>query len=193
VRAAERFARVVGEWRPRLSPPPPGQLWRDATGAVLGVRGWKLHASQRGPVLRAITSQVQWPRGVTVARCRLEPSVCERPAGRRCVCGLYAFKSTDEAGELARDGLPVIGLLRAWGRVAVHREGWRAEFAQPLWLAVARCPPTQVRALADRYECDVISVATTAKALAATAARARPVPDTPEPEPEFEPQLEPAT
>ena len=158
LRALERFIAVSADTRRHVLPEPPAPLWCDASGAVLGVRGWKLTATQRGPVLRAVTSRMQWPPGVTVARCRLDPSACDRPAGRHCVCGLYAFKAADHAGELDGPGVPVVGVVRGWGRVAVHRSGWRAEYVQPIWLAAVAQPQTDVRSLATRYECDVVPV-----------------------------------
>lgn len=173
IQAIERFARVRGEWRPRRAfPEPPATLCHDETGAVLGVRGWKLtHGPRHSPVLRAVVSPIEWPRGVTVARCNLEHSVCTRPAGRACVCGIYGFNSATVASELAQYRVPVVGIVRAWGRVAIHRSGWRAEFVQPLWLALVSQSQAAARKLSLRYECDVVAARSTKHALAVTAAR----------------------
>ena len=144
---------------------------------MLGVRAWRLLTSGRtGPLLFALTNRVRWPRGVMEARCALEPTACERPAGRDCVCGVYAFASAGHAGELMRPTTDVIGLVRAWGRVAVHRHGWRAEFVQPLWLATIAKRMETVCALGARYECDVVSVVNTKSALAAVARREQEMP-----------------
>jgi hypothetical protein len=169
IQALERYLAVASDWRPRLYPDPPPHLWCDDTGAVLGVRGWRLtNGPKRGPRLTALGSRTEWPRGVMDARCRLPYGVRHRPAGSNCVCGIYAFKTAGLAAELLEIDPPVVGVVRAWGRVAVHRVGWRAERAQPLWLAAA-VPPETARQLGSRYECDVVAVETTEDALVATA------------------------
>jgi hypothetical protein len=171
VRALEHFIAVSREWRPRLFPKPPAPLWCDASGAVLGVRGWRItDGPKQGTRLRSLVgAAVQWPRGVMVAECRLRPSVCDRPAGSNCVCGIYAYKTTVDALRLLAERAQAVGLVRGWGRVAIHELGWRAEFVQPLWLCVVGRPQEQARALGVRYECDAVPVDTVEEALDATA------------------------
>lgn len=172
VSAIERFGRVSGEWRPRVFPPPPAPRYADASGALLGVRGWRVMTSKRGgPVLVAVTQAMIWPRGVAVARCGLQPGGCSRPAGWDCICGIYAFNGTPQAREVLGLEIDAIGLVRAWGRVAIHRLGWRAEFVQPVWLAVVTERDETAAALGAHYECDAVAVASRTDALAAVASR----------------------
>lgn len=50
----------------------------------------------------------------------------ETPA-EGCNCGFHAAKSVDKARKYG----PVIGRVALWGKVIVHEEGWRGEYAYP--------------------------------------------------------------
>lgn len=74
---------------------------------------------------------------------------------RDCSCGIYAKPTLVDAieyGYSERDPAIVYGAVALWGRVIVHTEGWRAQYAYPLWLfADERLPQSVLTALADVY------------------------------------------
>lgn len=57
---------------------------------------------------------------------------CDGPS-ERCSCGLYGtsyYEGTTRWSGVTRG--EVYGVIKMWGRIAVHREGYRAEYAQPV-------------------------------------------------------------
>ena len=54
----------------------------------------------------------------------------------KCRCGLYAWHEPDQlAGFVGQRGELVYGAIVAWGRIEVHSDGLRAEYAEPVVLA----------------------------------------------------------
>jgi hypothetical protein len=121
----------------------------DYVEPLVGWRVWSAVAAPGGPLLMSLTRPQPWPAGRAIAaRC-----VARAPADRSrrphvapvvdCACGIYALASEADAARLvdqARhvpDALAaVLGRVSRWGRVVVHRRGWRAAFAYPLQLFV---------------------------------------------------------
>lgn len=114
-------------------------------GPIVGYRLWWI-----GPdgVLRSLNRAVEAvypPRGEVRARC--DRGHADPPPGAACVCGIYAWKRLPDPRSEERPGgprLPEIsmeciyvgprwaeaaGLVRLWGRVVEHEEGYRAERA----------------------------------------------------------------
>jgi hypothetical protein len=136
---------------------------------LVGFRSWRL--SNDGE-LRPLTEKGSdndplWavPGRSTTALCpRLSaPGLCER-ALTDCGCGFWAHdRLTPKPGYHERQGpLTVHGAVLAWGRIAVHRRGFRAEHAQPIaFLAPGRPglrlddPPPVKRAI-GRYGLPVL-------------------------------------
>jgi hypothetical protein len=99
---------------------------------VIGFRAWVA----RGSKLTALGGEEEWPVGVCAARCREDAH--HTPPVSGCGCGIYAVH--DPAACIERG--TVVGAILAWGRLEVHHEGFRAEYARPVALArggVERC------------------------------------------------------
>jgi hypothetical protein len=88
-----------------------------------------------------------------------------RPPEWACSCGIYAAEGLDPAVAVAerhRGRRWVVGLAAGWGRVLLHEQGWRSQYAAPA--ALLRCwvlSPLQRRLigkLADRYGLPVLAV-----------------------------------
>jgi hypothetical protein len=86
-----------------------------------------------------------WPVGIVEAECQagrmLDPPVPARheAPGQHCHCGLWALwdlsacldKTRRERLLMAPGYFPVVGVISAWGEVALHgHEGFRAQFAR---------------------------------------------------------------
>ncbi len=88
--------------------------------------------------LRPLTRVESWSVDgtPTKASCGNGTSSHEAPDAD-CECGLYAYHPWSGMGQHLvedsghRDGA-VVGLVEAWGRVEVHSEGFRAEYAKPV-------------------------------------------------------------
>lgn len=96
---------------------------------VIGWRAWKL----RDDGLNACAVDYSWIPGDNHAHC-LRDVPCPRAPGRGCQCGLWALHSPLRCFSRLRsdrtENLWVVGLMRAWGEVAIHStEGFRAEHA----------------------------------------------------------------
>ena len=115
-------------------------------GRIHGVRIWAVKFG-RGSIALCGLNGSAWEIGgqPTRAECSgVRPVwVCQEQRGHapapRCSCGLYAMHPWPEpTAEVARsllDGyslaIPVMGVVEAWGRIEVHEDGFRAEFARP--------------------------------------------------------------
>jgi hypothetical protein len=97
---------------------------------ALGWRLWRV----RGGVLRSWAVDYAWEVGENRASCFAPWRDCPSSPGRRCRCGFWALYSPHDCLRRARDDpnerVSVLGLVRAWGEVAIHgQEGFRAERA----------------------------------------------------------------
>jgi len=139
--------------RPRSTGPPvalPGRLY--------GVRVWPLTVDAGGE-LRLGRDGRRWRSdgkstwAVCEARRPPHPAGAASPAGN-CTCGLHALHPWG-AGRVHRHapgaGLIAIGIVEAWGRIQVHAEGFRAQYARPVAISTDGAPPDsdQRRILAD--------------------------------------------
>lgn len=104
-----------------------------AHSTAVGWRVWRL----RGFRLCALAMRYEWTPGSNTASCLsgdLELGG-HRPPGSACRCGFWALFDRGDCTSLVRnsgwaDGA-VIGLVHAWGDVAIHgNEGFRAEHAR---------------------------------------------------------------
>jgi len=128
----------------------------DLTRKVIGFRTWevvrdgRLHSTGVGDTI--------WLPGPQRARCLLAEEEVEiqtwqsrRPARVRgvephpapapgCECGFYALHDPSSAAKRGGilSGVPslVIGAVAAWGKLEVHHEGFRAEWVEPVLLAI---------------------------------------------------------
>jgi hypothetical protein len=96
---------------------------------VLGWRLWHLRSGH----LQSWAIDHRWTHGENVATCRaLDHPPCGSSPGPRCQCGFWATWSPAQCLARARathePPWHVMGLVAAWGAVAVHGdEGFRAE------------------------------------------------------------------
>ena len=139
----------------------------DLIQAVAGYRTWEVDAD--GWLLPFSLGAIAgpWRPGVNTAVCHYakwrgdgtrEVHAAPHP---RCMCGLYALANADDH-RLPRDhpGL-ALGAVGAWGDLEVHRDGFRAEFATVLALAVSPRTPAHLRRrherAAARYGVDLVA------------------------------------
>lgn len=99
--------------------------------------GWRLWRVREGQLL-SWGVRHQWDPGVNQAIC-LGSRRCTCSPGESCSCGFWALNSPMRCIRYARDTITdrssVVGLVRAWGQVALHgNEGFRAQFASPVCL-----------------------------------------------------------
>jgi hypothetical protein len=153
-----------------LPPNPPALI----PGRVHGLREWLV--STRGftssdVYLASSYNGELWHPRVTGANCT-EASFLREVFGEReghdaphaeCGCGLYAYHPAPElSASLARSKSGLIGgIVEAWGRIELHEQGFRGQFARPLALVLPlrfasdEDRLTVVR-LADRYQAQII-------------------------------------
>ena len=107
----------------------------DLIAPVVGFRKWRVVADH-------ITSPyvpLRWNERETRARCMPanrslmfgagwleEPHEAPHP---RCKCGVYAWHDPPQRGPI-RDAQQSFGVIALWGRVEVHEEGMRGEYAR---------------------------------------------------------------
>jgi hypothetical protein len=96
---------------------------------MLGWRLWRL----RPEGLESWAVNRCWQPGVNAAIC-LSSTPCRTSPGSACRCGFWALFSATHGLEYARhdrhERRTVLGLVRAWGEIAVHgEEGFRASHA----------------------------------------------------------------
>jgi hypothetical protein len=97
---------------------------------IVGYRCWRVGLDERGPALFSAITNQSWPEPV------VGPADIDAEGGPWTTHkqGYYAFSSPLSLLHLGTGGL-VSGGARLWGRVAVHESGFRAEWAQVLWLS----------------------------------------------------------
>jgi hypothetical protein len=79
-------------------------------------------------------SPLQMPWAVPAGGSR--PSATHEAPDPKCHCGLYAwYEPRRLARFMAGDAELVYGVVLAWGRVEVHADGFRAEYAEPALLS----------------------------------------------------------
>ena len=122
---------------------------------VIGYRRWQM--DDRGRLWPLWMADRPWEPGVNVARCPcgswtslrftyrthggrvvLEPEADHAAPAGECTCGLYSWRRPpDYWHEEAKWSTPprVVGAVASWGRMQVHRDGFRAEFACIVTLA----------------------------------------------------------
>ena len=99
--------------------------------------GWRLWRVRDGTLL-SWGVRHEWEPGVNEASC-LGSRHCASPPGDSCSCGFWALHSPLRCIRYARDTITdrssVVGIVRAWGQVALHgNEGFRAQYASPVCL-----------------------------------------------------------
>ncbi len=103
---------------------------REGREPLLGWRLWRLRDGQ----LESWAAGTVWEPGDNTARCLSTVFRCPSSPGRGCRCGFWGlFGLLDcvrHARRQRRERLAVMGLIRAWGEIALHgQEGFRAERA----------------------------------------------------------------
>ena len=107
-------------------------------GRIYGLRTWRVRWSAERPILSGVFQSTAWAGGLeaTRARCRGKGRNHEAPAPG-CRCGIYGMHPSQigEWFEMTRRpfdwGPSVHGIVEAWGRVELHEDGFRSEFARP--------------------------------------------------------------
>lgn len=112
-----------------------------------GWRWWRLTLDGCGVALGSTIHRTAWPAG------RALRAACGRhdapvPA-ESCSCGVYALADPDDLPHVVFAGSAelapgAVGTVALWGRVVVHRSGYRAEFAYPQRLRLV-CGPCALR------------------------------------------------
>jgi hypothetical protein len=134
---------------------------------AIGFRIWRIDELLTGPRLVSPFRHVLWPPGTQLeAECwtdtadsekgqlpkahRREPDL--RPPLEACTCGIYAYHSIEE---ITKSPMPrhIGGAVLCWGRITIHREGIRSQFARPLALGSAELP------LESSTEADLLQLA----------------------------------
>ncbi len=114
-------------------------------GQVHGVRLWTVTLGCGSMALCGLNGSA-WTSGGEPTRARCSPFVSrdrgherEHAPAADCTCGLYSMHPwTEQTAGVSRsllDGsdlaIPVMGIVEAWGRIEVHEDGFRAEYARP--------------------------------------------------------------
>ena len=139
---------------------------------AIGFRVWRIDEMLTGPRLASPHRYAAWLPGLPLkAECkdesggralanphRKQPGVA--PPLEGCTCGIYAYHEADGMVEALTSRL-VGGAVLAWGRITIHQEGFRAEFARPLALCyqktlIAGSTAIPLARLADVYGLPVI-------------------------------------
>jgi len=144
------------------------------TQCVVGYRAWIADSDLLWPI--AVRHAPPWQPGVNTAQCRrdaprlaseAEPA-CERSPQHvapdaECRCGLYSLRNLRREWGCwlsidAGDEWTVVGAVASWGRIEVHRAGFRAEHARVVALAHrpwAGADGAAVHRIAERYGVEV--------------------------------------
>jgi len=114
-----------------------GQSHPERPAGVDPLLGWRLWRVRDG-VLVSWGVRHEWQPGINQAVC-LGSRHCAASPGEGCSCGFWALHSPLRCIRYARDTITdrnsALGLVRAWGQVALHgTEGFRAEYASPVCL-----------------------------------------------------------
>jgi hypothetical protein len=148
----------------------------DLTRKVLGYRSFvvaryvALGATEPQPVLGSVAQGYMWNRGVNRARCLAAANMApyeltphEAPSSA-CACGLYGLHRTLpeweapgwlSTGRALGDG-PAAAVILAWGRMEVHPEGFRGEYAEVV--ALVGAAEGQLVELTGFYKVPILSL-----------------------------------
>ena len=166
----------------------PNETWEPVVGdPLVGWRTWRSVRDREGVWrLRSLYHAALWPEQEPLeAQCMspypntLPAHECPSPPGLVAAhpvwagfwnggheCGVFASK-TREAASVYRcftpDEAGLVGAVNLWGRVAVHVNGYRAQYAYPVLLIVTRAPdgvdPEDVAdSVHDVYGCDTATI-----------------------------------
>lgn len=100
---------------------------------LVGWRVWRL----RGRELASWATSYVWRPDTNTAGCLKPASACAAAPSEGCKCGFWGLYSRGLCMWRARqdhdERAPVVGLIRAWGEIALHEEeGFRAQYAAPM-------------------------------------------------------------
>lgn len=120
---------------------------------VIGIRGWyarpcnsNFGSYRQGDELGlwATSVELEWKPGVNEAVCfpptysfsKIGQPRCPVSPGdnERCKCGLHAYHDVDHFDRRWPRFMGVAGIVRGWGAMHVHPNGWRAQYAEVLAL-----------------------------------------------------------
>lgn len=124
------------------------------THPVVGVRAWFLYPRRNEwimensyprqdeePGLHSVTCHTSWRIGINRAKCTPpvdlpdQPQPCNDPPNILCNCGLYAYHSMEFCMKNYNDYfLGCFGIVRGWGKLQCHPDGWRSQYAEVLAL-----------------------------------------------------------
>ncbi len=143
-------------------------------GPIHGLREWPIYtvAGGDGLWLGTTAAPVLWPKDRPAkAECTRCDASDHAPPARNCSCGLYALHPIAPAARRflnARAGGAAgmsVGLIKAWGTIEVHEDGFRAEYARPEALILVEDPRgaglnrvhvEQCKRLADAYDVPIL-------------------------------------
>lgn len=157
----------------------------DITEKVIGFRYWR---PETGWLKSQGIGEHYWGRGVNEAKCEAgvrssqgfayftwstaqfafsdEPKVTKphHAPGNGCTCGLHAYHKPlpglSGAGPFTGEAMHILGAVKAWGRMEVHSNGFRAQYAEVLALAYNEAWPLAMveltKELARSYEVDCV-------------------------------------
>ena len=147
-------------------------------GGVHGLRTWGLALDREGRPGLIGYGHTRWESGGRPTRgdClpgegepKVHPTGSPVPAAG-CACGLYASHpwARDPNSDFLRvDGMglepdDVFGVVEAWGRMEVHEDGFRAEYARPIALFARTGAELEWDVpndrMAEEYSCELIRV-----------------------------------
>ena len=141
----------------------------DPTHAKLGWRAWavdrELPKYGLPPKLESVTHSYAWlPKRKSEAECARASSHDGVP-GEDCGCGFYSAKNLRHLMNMgyhqytdidASKSFKVVGQIACWGKVIEATQGWRSQYAYPVYLMVPFEMGVEFgRALKDAYGCKV--------------------------------------
>lgn len=124
------------------------------TEPVIGLRRWNF--TSEGELYSPII-EGPWTPGVNVAKC-IKSRVWQpwRHDGSApvdgCSCGIYAHHED----KLQGDTTGIWGVIRGWGNVRVHPDGWRAEKAELLAIFSANQTQELLEKVSQRYDVPIL-------------------------------------
>ena len=134
----------------------------DLIEALVGFRNWRLIEG----TLTSPHTRVSWHEPLLCARCLREPAFHRAPE-HGCDCGVSAYHQP-QLDFSAVDFRGVSGIVTLWGRVEVHPDRMRAEFARVEALATyrhwSRRQHHAVAAVAAQLGADLVDVREQAEA-----------------------------
>lgn len=117
----------------------------DLIEPVLGFRQWRV--SRDG--LRSLHCDERWTSATMEARCLVGTHPDDEAPVPECQCGLHAwYRRTPRLASAATADL-VCGAVVLWGRIELHAQGMRGQYARIVALALPLHRGAKRRALAD--------------------------------------------